>query len=804
MTGHPAAPAIPGHRVDLRLMIPAAAAWAVDVVLMWAGVPVLGTVGVALAALVGAALALWWPALTARLPWQRRSRRGACRLLALTCAAVALTTTCLAGHDAIRTAGALGEWAADRASVVIEAVADGDPRRVRARADRLGEDERVVVKARLVSVVARGVTTRVDAPILVIGGTEWSQVNWQEGFRARGRLAPALPGEDIVAVVRAIGGPEVTGEAPAVARWAAYLRGRFREATGSLPPDAAGLVPALVIGDTSATPDELTDAMTVAGMSHLSAVSGSNVAIVLAAALGAARWCGLRRRLRPVVALLVLGGFVVLARPEPSVLRAAVMGVVGLAGLSAARRRVGLPALAASIIVLLCWDPWLARAYGFALSVLATLGLLLLAQPWGKRLAVVLPRRLAKWGPALAVPVAAQVMCAPVVVLLQASISLVAVPANLVADPFVAPATVLGVATALGSVVWLPGASWLGWLAALPALAIAGVARVAAAMPWGSLPWPAGPPGALLLAGVTVLCLVTAPWVRYQVAQAPLVGLAIFGVLGAAAAPTRDVGWPMTGWSLVACDVGQGDSLVLATSPGHGVLVDTGPDPALVDRCLRRLGVAVLDAVILTHFHADHVDGLPGALRGREVREILTSAVADPAFQVGAVREWANRAGVAVRPLYAGDHLAWPGVTARVWWPARIIREGSIPNNGSVVMTVDAGGVRAVLLGDIEREAGRAVLSALRRDPQVPGWPVDVVKVAHHGSANGDPALLDALPGALALISVGIGNDYGHPAPSTLVDLRRRGFEVLRTDLDGDIGVGRPGGGPLMVSTRGP
>ena len=118
-------------------------------------------------------------------------------------------------------------------------------------------------------------------------------------------------------------------------------------------------------------------------------------------------------------------------------------------------RRAGVPALATSIVVLLCWDPWLARAYGFALSVLATLGLLILACPWGERLGRLLPGRLARAGPTLAVPLAAQVMCAPVVVLLQASVSLVAVPANLVAAPFVAPATILGVATAVVSVIWV-------------------------------------------------------------------------------------------------------------------------------------------------------------------------------------------------------------------------------------------------------------------------------------------------------------------------------------------------------------
>ncbi len=775
--------------------------------LLWTGASAAATAVVAVGCLAAAlALVVTWRGERGRRPTGATLRGGPGwrAILSLSLGAVSMTTTALAGHDAIRTAGAIQQWAGERAMVQIQARADSDSRRVSSRADRDDAGEMLVLRARVDLLTARGLVSQVDAPVLVVADSSWAGLAWQEVFNARGRLAPAAPGDDIVAVFRPIGPPQVLREAPLVARGAAYVRARFRAATASLPADAAGLVPALVIGDTSATPPDLDAAMTAAGMSHLAAVSGSNVAIVLAAAFGGAAWVGVRRRWRPVFAFLVLVGFVVLARPEPSVLRASVMGVVGLTGLSLSRRRAAVPALAASIIGLLCWDPWLARAYGFALSVLATLGLLLFARPWGEWIGARLPGGLAAAGPAIAVPLAAQAACAPVVVLLQASVSLIAVPANLLAGPFVAPATILGVATALVSTVWVGAASWLGWLAALPALAIAEIARTAAGMPFGSVPWPAGPPGAIALAALTLGGVVLGPWLRFRFVRSPVVGLAVVSVAMAAAAPTRDVSWPMSGWALVACAVGQGDSLVLATTPGHAVLVDVGPDPALVDGCLTRLGVRELDAVVLTHFHADHVDGLPGALRGRPVREIFTSAVQDPAFQVSAVRRWAAEAHVGLTALVAGDRLVWPGITARVWWPGRVIHDGSVPNNGSVVLTVAVSGVHAVLLGDIEREAARAILGSVRRDHEALGWRVDVVKVAHHGSANNDPDLLDAWPGAVAIICVGLDNDYGHPAPSTLRQLRDRGMDVLRTDTDGDIAVGRPAGAPLLVSTRGP
>ncbi len=800
----------PARVLDLRLMVPALSCWVVDVVLLWAGAPQWAVLAVAAVAVLVAATSVFGRGrATDRRGWARRrpavSRRWAAGpVLGLAASAVALATACLAGHDAVRTAGTIGALAEQRSSVLVEAVVETDPRRVSARADQLGEGEQVVLRARLTTLTGRGFHSSSAAPILLVGDVSWAQVQWQEQIRARGRLAPAAPGEEVVAVLRASGPPELLVEAPLVARWAAYVRERFRAAMARLPPDAAGLIPALVVGDTSSTPRDLADAMTVAGMSHLSAVSGSNVAIVLGAALGAARWLGVRRRWRPVVALVVLVGFVVLARPEPSVVRAAVMGAVGLAGLSVSRQRVGVPALAAAVVVLLCWDPWLARSYGFALSVLATLGLLVFVPEWGRRLGRLLPGPLRWAGPYLAVPLAAHVMCAPVVVLLQSSVSIVAVPANVAADPFVAPATITGVVTALVAVVWIDAAAWLGWAAALPALAIAWIARTAAGMPWGTLPWPAGPPGALLLAGVSALAVLCGPWVRFRAGQRPLAAVVALAVAASLWVPTRSVGWPMTGWALVACDVGQGDALVLATSPGHGVLVDAGIDSAAVDGCLTRLGVGVLDAVILTHFHADHVGGLAGALRGRVVAEILASPVEDPDFLVREVRRLGEAAGVPVRTIYAGDRLQWFGVTARVWWPARLLREGSAPNNGSVVLTAEVHGLRAVLLADVEREAARAVLGALRRDPEFAAWAVDVVKIAHHGSANVEPALLDLLGPVVGVISVGAGNDYGHPAPSTLADLHRRGIVVLRTDWDGDVAVGRPSSGPLLVSARGP
>ncbi|GAA1904189.1 ComEC/Rec2 family competence protein [Lapillicoccus jejuensis] len=152
--------------------------------------------------------------------------------------------------------------------------------------------------------------------------------------------------------------------------------------------------------------------------------------------------------------------------------------------------------------------------------------------------------------------------------------------------------------------------------------------------------------------------------------------------------------------------------------------------------------------------------------------------------------------------VWAGDRLAWPGIEARVWWPARVIRAGSVPNNASVVLTVDVDGLRLLLLGDVEREAAAELLRALRTEPALLADGFDVVKVAHHGSANRDDELYAATHAPLALVSVGADNDYGHPAPSTVTALRGDGFQVLRTDQSGDIAVLGDHGGLRYVTSR--
>lgn len=788
--------------LDLRLLVPCLAAWAIGArALAWPGetrAAGAATATLLLAVLVAAGVR--YRGRHARVSW----RRDGPGVLALTLVATALVLAASAAHESTRRVGPVDELVTEGAMVRGEAVVLTEPI---VRAGRASGDEgepppqQVLLRVRMESVTARGETTGVSAPLFVRADEEWTDIGWHDRITLSGKLSPVDPADPEVGALSPRGPPAPVGERSVVRRAAEYLRTGMREAVDPLPTDARALVPALVIGDTSMTPQELTDDMLVTGMSHLSAVSGSNVAVVLAAIVGACRVSGCPRRWRPWLAGAGLAFFVVLARPEPSVIRAAAMGAIGLLGMAGSRRGAGTPALCTAVLVLLTVDPWLARSYGFVLSTLATLGLLLFVRPWSAAINAHLPRALHVVGPAVAIPLAAQLVCGPVIVLLQGNVSLIAVVANLVAAPFVAPATVLGVSAALVAVVSTTLATVVGWCAAPFALAIAWTARISADVPGGTLPWPDGAPGALLLTAVTTLAVLGGPWAVRRSRASPALALGLVVVLTAGSVPSRIFAWPPPDWRVVACDVGQGDGLVLASGPGRAVLVDVGPEDGGVDGCLRRLDVRTLDAVVLTHFHDDHIGDLAAAVDGREVGQILVTPVADPEWAAKQVTEIAADRSIPVRTVTAGDRFELGAVTATAWWPARAVTGGSAANNASIVLHVRTGEVTALLLADIEQEAGRALRLALRRDPAMAAAAadLDVVKMPHHGSSNLDEDFMDAVAAPVALISVGAENTYGHPTPTALAWAHRHSERVLRTDEHGDVAV-LPG--PAVVTAR--
>lgn len=761
---------------DLRLAGAAAGAW----VISWACLT--RSAGLAaLAAVVGMA------GVIAALTLARRRVAAGAALLLLGIAAGATSTGL---RTWARDGSPMSALARDHASVTIWLAVTDDPRPV--SRPSYGRPA-VVLTARVTRLVARGRSYVLGGRIVVLAtDAGWGSLLPSQRLRTSGRLTPPRGGDLTVAVLSARGPPAELSPPSALQRAAGRLRAGLRQACRGLPAAERGLLPGLVIGDTTAMDPRLAEDFRTTGMTHLLAVSGTNCAIVCGAMLLLARRMRAGPRTAAVLAGLALVGFVVLVRPSPSVLRAAVMGALALLALAIGRSRAALPGLCAAVLVLVLIDPALARSAGFALSVLATAGLLLLAPPWRDALRRRFPQGVAE---AIAVPAAAQVACAPLIVAISGEIGLVAIPANLLAVPAVAPATLLGVTAAVLSPVWPEAADLVARLAGLPTTWLVAIAEHGARVPGATVRWPGGMAGGLYLGAALALAAVLA-----RVAKIRRMAVCAILVAGVVALPVRAIapGWPPRGWVLVVCDVGQGDALVLNAGPGAAVVVDAGPEPTAVDGCLRRLRITRIPLLLITHLHADHIGGLAGVERGRAVGAIALSPLREPTPAWRAVQRSAQAKRIPIVTTTAGERRTLAGLRLRVLAPAAPLRgTRSDANNSSLILRVEVAGRTMLLAGDVEIAAQQALLASgtdLR---------VDVLKVAHHGSSYQEPRFLKAARPAVALVSVGLDNAYGHPSRSVLAQLRLLGARTQRTDRDGDIAIAVRRK-RLLVVTRGP
>ncbi|MCQ9164403.1 MULTISPECIES: ComEC/Rec2 family competence protein [unclassified Arthrobacter] len=337
-------------------------------------------------------------------------------------------------------------------------------------------------------------------PIRVVAGMDWLDVPEGATVGTAGTVPPAGLAERDAGILHPSTAPlEVRTQqagSPALAFRSGWLRAARRVWAGTAP-DVAGLLPGMVMGDRSASPPGLAGAMKAVGLTHLTAVSGANCTLVLSALMAGLRSLHAPRWAAGAAAVLGLAGFVAVVGPDPSVLRAAVMGGIGCAAMLSGRpRRVG-ALLSASIVVLLVADPWLARDFAFILSVLATLGLHLMGRRCARWLGTWLPAWAAQ---AVAIPLAAQLFCAPAIVLLQPRLAIYTVPANMAAAPVVALVTTVGTLGLVAAPLVPLAADLCAWVSGWGAWWVAAVARWMAALPAAGLPWPGGVRGVVLMA----------------------------------------------------------------------------------------------------------------------------------------------------------------------------------------------------------------------------------------------------------------------------------------------------------------
>lgn len=785
--------------IDGRLLVPAGGAWLGAALATWAlsAAPSLAqrheasTRGLA-AGVIAMLAVVAVPAIPAAR--HRLSRRGGAIVLAAGCALLGASAAALA--TASSSAAPLAAWIDARATAVVRGEVAGEPIvQIVGSAPVWQSSSRTEARIDAHRVSARGESVDVAVPIILRLPPGVDVPSPGSVIEVTGRLRAIPQRLGAVAALTVAGGAgriTVLGTPGTVDRIANSMRTGLRRSLDGAPPAGGSLVAGLSVGDDSWQPPALAVAMRDSGLSHLTAVSGGNVAIVLGLVFALVTVLRLPLPARVVAALAALAFFVILVGPQPSVLRAAAMGVIAVVGVLAGGRRAGPSILGTGVLLLVVVAPWLAVSWAFALSAFATAGLILLAPMLEARLEAA--RMTHRWPPAvrqaLALTAAAQLATLPILVAMGGAVGWVALPANLLAMPAVAPVTVLGLVAAAVSPL-VPGlAHAIAMAAAWPAGWIASVAQWCADLPLAHLPWPSGWTGVGLMAvSAAVVVALRRGWTwlrphgmgtsaRLAAAAAMLTVL----VLVAAMPPDRR-GWPPDGWILIMCDVGQGDALILRAGPGEALVVDAGPDPDAVDACLDAAGITAVPAVILTHFHADHVRGLDGVLRGRSVAAVLATPVRDPVEEADAVDDLLAGTGLAVEDVTAGDTRAAGAVSWRTIWPRRRIAAGSVPNNASLVLDVAVADRRILLSGDIEPEAQAAVGADLH------GVDFDVVKVPHHGSRYQSPLLTTWAPAPIALISVGADNDYGHPAPETVDAWTAVGALVARTDRDGDVAV---------------
>lgn len=538
---------------------------------------------------------------------------------------------------------------------------------------------------------------------------------------------------------------------------------------------AASLVPGLVLGDTSLQSNQFKNQMQGVGLSHLTAVSGANFVLVASSILWFLQFIIKKNQYRLIIVSLILFLFIFLVRPTPSVLRAAAMTSVVLFARYRGETSRGIASLGAAITFLILIDPFQAIDPGFALSVLATAGILLLSPLLEIKLQKLIKSKLII--EVVSIPVSATILCLPIILLLSNEISIATIPANILVAPVIGPITVLGFLSAILSPV-LPTIGFL--LFSIATYFAKYIVFISGAMDkFPSLHFNEARVYVLIFIIFALLVLKR----RGKIAIVIILVLIVQLVFS-------ERTWPGKNWQVVNCDVGQGDGMVINLGRHSAIVVDTGPDSKLIDDCLAELKITKIPLLILSHFHADHVGGITGVLKNRSVGQVWISNLHQPETAYKESIEALHN--IPVKNVSKGETYTFTknNIEIKILWPNSVIEnfselpgDGSKINNSSIAILLRTKNYSLFSAGDIEPEVQELISkSGLLSD-------VDILKVSHHGSAYQYLPMIDLLKPEIALISVGAKNSYGHPDLEFINELEKRSISVWRTDLSGGISV---------------
>lgn len=571
------------------------------------------------------------------------------------------------------------------------------------------------------------------------------------------------------------------------------------------PAPYAGLLSAMLLGDERGIPGRLEDALRASGTSHIVVISGWNVTL-LAGLVTAMLAPVVGRRRATAAALTAVAGYTALVGFDPPVVRAAIMGGLSLFALLAGRRSTALHSLALAALLMTMIQPFVLWHLGFQLSFAATLGLItlypLLWRGWQR-----LREKLGQAGrrspfraleEIVLVTLAAQFWTLPILLYQTGQLSLATLPANVLVLPAQPPLLGLGALATLAGAVWIPLGQVLGWLAWPFAAYTVWVVEKTAGLPWAQIAVPPFTPALLMMYYILLIALTwfgslqreqrRELWQYHRRFLPSYTGISALG-LGAVILWTAVFSLPDGYLHVYFLDVGQGHASLIVTPAGHQILIDGGPDSALILSHLGRrmpLWDRTLDAVIATHPDTDHTAGLFAVLEHYRVRTAMDAGFAKDAAVTQRWKEGVERAGAERVPAIAGTRLLLPeeGIVLQILHPPASCPTALADNDCSAVARLSYGRLHILFMGDVGRpgegllRAGGAELGAT------------VLQVAHHGAAAGTTErLLTAVSPAVAVISTGAGNSFGHPAQAVLRRLASHGTAVWRTDQQGTIEV---------------